>query len=212
MASTSPIRVVVADDHPIVREGLRAVINDQADMQVVAEAATGQEVVELALGQHPDVLLIDLRMPRLNGVEAIEAIRAAWPEARVIVLTTYDGDEDIIRALRAGAQAYLLKDTPRAELLDTIRTVHAGGRRLSPEVAARLAERVTGPELTERELAVLRLIVAGKSNKEIAAALHITEGTTKFHVNNILGKLAVSDRTQAVRVALQRGIVHLDET
>ena len=212
MASTSPIRVVVADDHPIVREGLRAVINDQADLQVVGEAATGQEVVELALGQRPDVLLIDLRMPRLNGVEAIEAIRAAWPDARVIVLTTYDGDEDIIRALRAVAQAYLLKDTPRAELLDTIRAVHAGGRRLSPEVAARLAERVTGPELTERELAVLRLIVAGKSNKEIAAALHITEGTTKFHVNNILGKLAVSDRTQAVRVALQRGIVHLDET
>lgn len=206
----NPIRIVIADDHPIVREGLAAMLNRRADMQVVAEASNGTEAVALALQHKPEIILMDLRMPELGGVAAIEKILATWPEARVVVITTYDGDEDIYRALRAGAKAYLLKDTPREEILDTVRAVHAGQKRLLPEVAAKLAERLTTPELTERELEVLRLIVAGKSNKEIGAALTIGEGTVKAHVNNLLGKLGVSDRTQAVTEALKRGLVHLD--
>lgn len=206
----SKTRVLIADDHPIVREGLSAVIDDQPDMAVVGQAANGAEAVALALAHRPDVLLLDLRMPELNGVAAIRAIRAQWPQAHVVVLTTYDGDEDIYRALQAGAQAYLLKDTPRAELLDVIRAVARGQRRLPPEVAARLMERMSGQALTEREVEVLRLMARGRSNKAIGAELHIGEGTVKFHVNNILGKLGAEDRTQAVTIALQRGIIHLD--
>lgn len=204
------LRVLIADDHPIVREGLSAIIGDQPDMVVVGQAATGAEAVYLGLAHRPDVILIDLRMPELNGVDAITAIRAGWPDAHLIVLTTYDGDEDIYRALQAGAQAYLLKDTPRAELLEAIRAVARGQKRLPPEVAARLVERIGGPTLTEREVDVLHLMAHGRSNKGIGAALHISEGTVKFHVNNILGKLGVDDRTQAVTIALQRGIIHLD--
>ena len=206
----SELRVIIADDHPIVREGLHAVVSDQPDMIVVGQAATGAEAVDLALSLRPDVVLLDLRMPELNGVDAIAAIRAGWPEARVLVLTTYDGDEDIYRALQAGAQAYLLKDTPRAELLEAIRAVARGQKRIPPEVAARLVQRIGGPTLTEREVDVLRLMAKGGSNKDIGAALHISEGTVKFHVNNILGKLGVDDRTQAVTIALQRGIIHLE--
>jgi two-component system NarL family response regulator len=208
--SDALIRVLIADDHPIVRDGLNAVINDQPDMEVVAEAANGNETVQLALEHRPDVLLVDLRMPQLNGLEVINAIRADWPQARIIILTTYDGEEDIYQALQAGAQAYLLKGMPRAELLDTIRAVHAGRKRIPPEVASKLAERISASELTERELEVLELIVAGQSNKEIGASLSITEGTVKAHVNSILGKLGVQDRTQAVTEALRRGIVHLE--
>lgn len=203
-------RVLIADDHPIVREGLSAVIDDQPDMAVVGQAADGAEAVSLALVHRPDVLLIDLRMPELSGVAAIRAIRSEWPEAHVVVLTTYDGDEDIYRALQAGAQAYLLKDTPRAELLEVIRAVARGQRRLPPRVAARLMERMSSQALTEREVDVLRLMTRGRSNKAIGTELHIGEGTVKFHVNNILGKLGAEDRTQAVTIALQRGIVHLD--
>ena len=206
----SLIRVLTADDHPIVRDGLNAVINDQPDMEVVAEAANGKEAVELARQHRPDVMLIDLRMPQMNGVEAINTIRAEWPQARVIILTTYDGDEDIYRALQAGAQAYLLKGMPRTELLDTIRAVHAGHKRLPPEIAAKLAERISASELTERELDVLKLIVKGNSNRAIGERLAITEGTVKAHVNSVLGKLGVNDRTQAVTEAMRRGIVHLD--
>ncbi len=205
----SPIQILIADDHPIVRDGLNAVINDQPDMEVVAEAANGKDAVELALQYRPDVTLIDLRMPQKNGVEAVTAIRAEWPQARIIILTTYDGDEDIYRALQAGAQAYLLKGMPRAELLDTIRAVHAGHKRLPPEVATKLAERISAAELTDRERQVLKLIVEGYSNKEIGERLSITEGTVKSHVNGVLGKLGVHDRTQAVTEAVRRGIVHL---
>jgi two-component system NarL family response regulator len=203
------IRVLIADDHPIVRDGLNAVINDQLDMEVVAEAANGNEAVDLAREHSPDVMLIDLRMPQLNGLEAIKAIHSDWPQARIIVLTTYDGDEDIYRALQAGAYAYLLKGMPRAELLDTIRAVHAGNKRIPTDIAVKLAERISASELTQRELEVLQHIVAGQSNKEIGKSLSITEGTVKAHVNNILGKLGVKDRTQAVTEGLRRGIVHL---
>jgi len=206
----SSIRILIADDHPIVRDGLNAVINDQPDMEVVAEAANGKDAVELAQQHRPDVMLIDLRMPQMNGVEAVNTIRAEWPQARIIILTTYDGDEDIYRALQAGAQAYLLKGMPRTELLDTIRAIHAGHKRIPPEVAAKLADRILASELTERELDVLRLIVDGCSNREIGANLSITEGTVKAHINSILSKLGVSDRTQAVTEAMRRGIVHLE--
>jgi two-component system NarL family response regulator len=204
------IRVVIGDDHPIVRDGIIAVINDQHDMEVIAEASNGKELVDMAKQYRPDVILVDLRMPQLSGLDAIRAIKEDWPAARFVVLTTFDGDEDIYRALQAGAQAYLLKDTPRNELLETIRLVYKGQKRIPPEIAAKLAERITSSELTEREADVLREIANGFSNKEIGSRLNITEGTVKAHVNSILNKLGVSDRTQAVTTALKRGIVHLD--
>ena len=207
----SSIRILIADDHPIVRDGLNAVINDQPDMEVVVEAANGKEAVALARQHRPDVLLIDLRMPQMNGVEAVNTIRAEWPQARIIILTTYDGDEDIYRALQAGAQAYLLKGMPRTELLDTIRAVHAGHKRIPPEVAAKLAERISASELTDREQDVLKLIVDGCSNREIGTNLSITEGTVKAHVNSILNKLGVNDRTQAAVLAIRYGVVDLQD-
>ncbi len=210
MTTPDPIRILIADDHPIVREGLVALLNRRPDMQVVAEVSDGRAVVQAFEEHRPDVTLLDLRMPEMGGVEAIETIRRQEPGARIIVLTTFDGDEDIYRAIQAGARAYLLKDTPRQELLETIRAVHAGQRRLPPDVAARLAGRMLAPDLTPRELMVLQQLVAGKSNREIGLALGITEGTVKVHVNSILAKLDVSDRTQAVTEALRRGIVHLE--
>lgn len=210
MKNERTIRVLIADDHPIVREGLRTLVSRQADMKIVAEAATGREAVEQCVRHKPDVALIDLRMPELSGVEAIGAIRARVPGVRAIVLTTYDGNEDIYRSLRAGARAYLLKDAPREELLSCIRMVHEGKTWISPLAAANLAARLSEEELTPREIEVLRLIVAGKSNKEIGAALFVTEGTIKLHVNHLLRKLKVSGRTEAIRYAVQRGIVHLD--
>lgn len=204
------IRLVIADDHPVVREGLAAMCNRRPDLTVVAEAENGEQAVALVLTHRPDVVLMDLRMPVLGGVDAIGAIRAEWPEARIVVMTTFDGDEDIYRALQAGARAYLLKDTPREEIVDAIRAVHAGQKRIPPEIASKLADRLTAEPLTERELGVLKQIVAGRSNKEIGAALGIAEGTVKVHVNSLLGKLGVEDRTQAVTEALRRGIVHLE--
>ena len=207
--SDQKIRIVVIDDQAVVRQGFVSLINTVADMEVIAEGTNGQQAVELYRTHKPDVMLIDLRMPVLSGVEAIAAIRREFPAARMIVLTTYDGDEDIYRSLQAGAQGYLLKDVFFEDLEEAIRKVHAGSRRIPAEVAERLAGRMSGSELTGRELEVLQQIVAGKSNKEIGSHLNISEATVKSHINNILSKLGVTDRTQAATTALQRGIVHL---
>jgi two-component system NarL family response regulator len=204
-----PVRILIADDHPIFRQGIAAVIDSEPGMTVVAEASNGREAVEQFRRHRPDVALIDLKMPELDGVGAITAIRAEFPGANVLVLTTYDRDEDIYRSVRAGAKSYLLKDAPAHELLAALRDVSQGYRRLSSGVADRLAEHVTSPQLTERELDVLRAMAEGKSNREIGAALFISEGTVKTHVNSILGKLGVEDRTQAVTAALRRGLVEL---
>jgi two-component system NarL family response regulator len=210
MSIDKVIRLMIVDDHPIVREGLAAIINKQSDMAVAAEAADGQTAVELFREHRPDVSLMDLRLPAMSGVQAITAIRKEFPTARIIVLTTYDGDEDIYRALQAGAQGYLLKGMCREELLEAIRAVHSGLRRIPSPVATKLADRMGGSDLTARELEVLKLIAKGNTNKEVASELSITEATVKGHVNNILSKLGVSDRTQAVTTALQRGIVYLE--
>jgi DNA-binding NarL/FixJ family response regulator len=202
------IRIIVIDDQAVVRQGFAALINTVADMSVIAEGTNGQQAIDLYREHKPDVMLIDLRMPVLGGVDAIAAIRREFPNARIIVLTTYDGDEDIYRSLQAGAQGYLLKDVFFEDLEDAIRKVHAGARRIPAEVAERLVGRMSGSELTSRELEVLQQIVAGKSNKEIGAFLNISEATVKSHINNILSKLGVSDRTQAATTAIQRGIVH----
>jgi two-component system NarL family response regulator len=205
----SKIRILVVDDHHVVRQGLVALINSVDDMEVVAEAADGRKGVDLHAQHLPDVTIMDLRLPVLPGVEAIQEIRQRTAQARIIVLTTFDGDENIYRALQAGARGYLLKDMFGDELMEAIRAVHAGKTRIPPVVAQRLAERMNGSELTSRELDVLRLIVAGNSNKEIGNHLHISEATVKTHINNLLGKMGVSDRTQAATTAIQRGIVSL---
>lgn len=202
---------MVVDDHPLVREGVAAAISTEPDLHIIAEAGSGRQAFELFCRYRPDVTLMDLRMPDMSGVEATTLIRRDNPKARVLVLTAFDADEDIYRALKAGAEGCLLKGAFRDEVIKAIRTVHAGRRYISPAVAQMLAERVGSPDLTPREMDVLKLIVKGMSNKEIAAALFITEGTVKWYVINILGKLNVHDRTQAVTVALSRGIVHLDQ-
>lgn len=210
MSETKVIRVLLVDDHALVREGLSLMIGTQPDMTVVAEAINGQHAVEQFRRYQPDLTLMDLRLPVMSGVDATIAIRQEFHEARLIVLTTYDGDEDIYRALQAGAMAYLLKDVPGEQLLEAMRAVHAGHRYMPPVVANKLSERMFKSELTPRELEVLNLIMKGMSNKEIARTTSITEETVKSHVSNILSKLGVSDRTQAVIIALQRGIFHLD--
>jgi len=204
------IRILIAEDHEVVREGLAALVNMQSDMVVVAKPANGKEAVEAFNQERPDILLVDLLMPVMNGVEAILAIKKKFSDARIIVLTTYDGDEDIYRALQAGARAYLLKDTSRNNLFETIRAVHRGERRIPEAIAVRLAERVSGSELTRRELDVLKQIVKGRSNKEIANTLSLTEGAVKSYVNIILSKMRVSDRTEAATTAIKRGLIHLD--
>jgi DNA-binding NarL/FixJ family response regulator len=209
MVSRDTIRVIVIDDQAVVRQGFAALVNTVPDMTVVAEGTNGQQAVDLYRQHRPDVVLMDLRMPVMGGVEAIMAIRRELAAARIIVLTTYDGDEDIYRSLQAGAQGYLLKDVFFDELEDAIRTVYSGRRRIPDVVAEKLAGRIGGSDLTVRELEVLEEIIRGKSNKEIAATLRISEATVKSHINNILSKLGVTDRTQAATTALQRGIVHL---
>ena len=210
MTGNDSIRVLIADDHPIVREGLAFLIERQPDMTVVAEASNGREAVERFREVRPDITLMDLRMPGMDGVEAIHRIHEESAAARIIVLTTYDGDEDIYRGLQAGAKGYLLKDAARDDLLAVVRAVHRGKTWIPPEVAAKLAERVGNRELTSREREVLQQIALGKSNQEIAGALFIAEGTVKAHVNNLLAKLGASDRTQALTIALKRGIVRLE--
>ena len=203
------IRILSVDDHPLLREGVASLLAGQADLKVVAEASNGREAVEQFRAHRPDVTLMDLQMPEMDGVEAMIAIREEFPSARIIVLTTYVGDALVLRALKAGARAYLLKSLLRKELLDTIRLVHAGQKRIVPVVAAELAEHATDDALSPREVDVLRLIAGGNANKAIASRLAITEETVKGHVKNILAKLAASDRTHAVTIALKRGIIDL---
>jgi|SRR5215813_4134795 len=203
------IRVLVVDDQFVVRMGLVSIIDAQPDMRVVAEALNGRMAIELFRQHSPQITLMDLRMPVMDGIEATRSLIRDFPQARIIVLTTYEGEEDIHRALQAGARGYLLKDALRDELLSAIRAVHLGRKYIPPDIAARLAERIPMSDLTTRELEVLGLIVKGMNNADIAAALSISRGTVKIHVNNILSKMGVSDRTQAATAAIKRGIVHL---
>ena len=205
----TPIRVLVVDDHPMVRAGLAATIDPEPDMTVIGSASTGKEGLEQYRQHQPDVMLIDLRMPEMGGVEAIRTIRAEFPPAKIIVLSTYQGDEDIYRALEGGAVTYLLKDTLAEKLVEVIREVAGGGRPILPEVAQRLSERMFQTALTNREVEVLHLVARGMRNKEIAGELSISDETVQGHVKNILAKLSVHDRTEAVAVAIRRGIVHL---
>lgn len=204
-----PIRVIIADDHMVVRDGLAAMIGKWTDITVVAEAENGRDAVEQWTRHRPDVTLLDLRMPVLDGVAAIEEIRAADTAARVILLTTFDGEEDVYRGLRAGAKAYLLKDAPRDEILSCIRRVHNGETVIPSFLAAKLAGRISGAELTERELVVLRAVATGQSNKDIGRSLFISEATVKAHLKSVFAKLDVLSRTEAVAVALRRGMIRL---
>ncbi len=207
--SAAAIRLLLADDHPIVREGIAAILKYEPGMDVVAQAANGREAVELFRRHQPDVALIDLRMPEAGGIAATAEILKEQPAARILILTTFDGDEEIYAALRAGARGYLLKGVPVDELMYAIRSVHAGRKHIPPDVAQKLAERVSSDQLTEREVEVLRLIVAGLTNAEIGERLFVTEGTVKYHITNIFSKLGVEDRTNAAMVALKRGIARL---
>lgn len=207
--AAGPISVLVVDDHPILREGVAAVLQRQEDMRLVGEAENGAEAVERFRELKPDVVLMDLQMPGLTGLEAILAIRAEAPNARIVVLTTYDGDVQAFEAMKAGAAAYLLKSSLRKELVDTIRDVHAGRRRMSPEIAEKVAVHSIDERLSEREIEIVRLVSEGHSNKQIARALSISEETVKAHLKSIFGKLDVTDRTHAVTVAARRGIITL---
>ncbi len=210
MSKTESIKIMIVDDHPVVREGLSRIIVSESGMEVIAEAGTGAEALTQYRKLRPDIVLLDMRMPEISGLQTLEAIRKEFSNARIIILSTYDLEEDIYQSLQAGARGYILKDSPRNELLASIRRVHAGERVIPPNIATRLAERIGGNELTAREYEVLKLIVKGRSNKQIGDDLGISEGTVKSHVNNILDKLGVTDRTQAMSVALKRGIVHLE--
>jgi DNA-binding NarL/FixJ family response regulator len=205
----SPIRVLTVDDHALLREGIAALINAESDIELVADACNGRDAIEKFRVHRPDVTLMDLQMPALNGIEAIISIRSEFPNARIIVLTTYTGDVQVVRALKAGARAYILKGHVHRELLDTIRAVHAGQKRIPAEVAAALAEHVAEDNLTSREIDVLRLIAGGNANKEIAVQLSIAEETVKSHITNLMSKLRANDRTHAVTIALKRGIIEL---
>jgi len=204
--ASRPIRVLTVDDHPLLREGIAGVLETEPDMQVVGEATNGQEAIEIFRACLPDITLMDLQMPGTNGVDAITGIRAEFPAARIIVLTTYSGDAQALRALRAGAQGYLLKSSLRKDMLDTIRQVMAGRRRIPPEIAVEIAEHSVANDLTQREIEVLKDVAAGNSNKRVAIQLNISEETVKAHMKSILCKLDANDRTHAVTIALKRGI------
>lgn len=210
MGKEKPLRILIVDDHPVVREGIARILSTSSRLEIAGEAGNGNEAVALFRKLRPDITLMDMRMPDMTGVQTIQAIRKDFPNAHIIVLSTYDHEEDIYQALQAGARAYLLKDTPRQELIAAIERVHAGERVIPQAVAGQLAGRIGGNELTAREFEVLELIVHGRTNKEIGDRLGISEGTVKSHVNNILEKLGVTDRTQASFVALKRGLVHLE--
>jgi len=209
MSGGSPIRVLAVDDHPLVREGLVGLIGVQPDMTVVGEAGNGREAIQQFRTHRPDVTLMDLQMPEMNGLDSLIAIRTEFPDAKVIMLTTYEGDVHILRAVKAGAQGYLLKNTLHSELLRTIRAVHAGKKGLSPEVSFQIAEHASDETLTPAEVVVLRLIAAGNSNKQIADQLGVTEDTVKGRVKSILAKLDANDRTHAAIIGLKRGIIEL---
>jgi DNA-binding NarL/FixJ family response regulator len=203
------IRILTVDDHPLLRKGIAALVNAELDLKLVAEASNGKEAIDAFRSHQPDVTLMDLQMPEVDGLEAIETIRREFPEARIIVLTTYSGDTQVLRALKAGARGYVLKGHVHKELLDAIRAVHAGQKRIPSEIAAELADHATDDPLTEREIEVVRLIAAGNSNKQIADQLSIGEATVKSHVTNILSKLGANDRAHAVTIGLKRGIIKL---
>ncbi|MEM9136584.1 MAG: response regulator transcription factor [Cyanobacteria bacterium P01_F01_bin.42] len=209
MTTAAPIKILISEDHGIVREGIVAILQLQSDFAVVAQARNGLEAVALHRSHQPDITLMDLRMPNLEGVEAIREIRQHSPEAQIIILTTYDTDEDIYRGLQAGARGYLLKDADFEDLIDAVRTVHRGKRYIPPQVALKLADHLNASDLTEREYDVLQLLCKGNSNREIASALSVTEATVKYHINNILSKLDAKDRTQAVITAFKRGLTRL---
>ncbi|HKS39675.1 MAG TPA: response regulator transcription factor [Blastocatellia bacterium] len=209
MSDQTRIRIFCVDDHPLLREGIAAIINNQPDMLLVAEAATGCEAIQKFQQHQPDITLMDLRLPDMSGIDALIAIRTEFPEARVVMLTTFEGDVDIRRALEAGARGYMLKSMPPADLVEGIRQVHVGKKRIPAEVAAHLAEYFGDDALTEREIEVLRHVASGNRNRDIAKRLFISEETVKVHIKHIMEKLSASDRTQAVAIAVRRGIIQL---
>ena len=209
MSTTPRIRVFSVDDHPLMREGIAAVIRNESDMQLVAEASTGHEAIQGFREHQPDVTLMDVRMPDMGGIDALLAIRTEFADARVIMLTTFEGDAEIQRALEAGAQGYMLKSMPRKQLVDMIRKVHAGKKQIPPEVAVQLIEHIGDEMLSKREIEVLQKVAGGNRNSDIAALLFISEETVKGHIKHIMGKLGARDRTEAVAVGIRRGIIHL---